>query len=71
MAQRTLNKLAVLNLRSLVREAKKTGRSQAKADGGGLTFTISASGYPAWVLRYRFQGGAARVHHRRSRDLGR
>jgi integrase len=31
----------------------------AKADGGGLTFTLSAAGTAAWVLRYRF-GGKAR-----------
>jgi len=26
----------------------------AKADGGGLTFTLSAKGTAAWILRYRF-----------------
>ena len=31
----------------------------AKADGGGLTFTLSAAGTAAWVLRYR-HGGKAR-----------
>lgn len=28
----------------------------AKADGGGLTFTLSVAGTAAWVLRYRFGG---------------
>lgn len=28
----------------------------AKADGGGLTFTLSASGRASWVLRYRIGG---------------
>jgi len=28
----------------------------AKADGGGLTFTLSAAGTAAWVLRYRHGG---------------
>ncbi|MEK9723718.1 MAG: Arm DNA-binding domain-containing protein [Rhodospirillaceae bacterium] len=28
----------------------------AKADGGGLTFTLSAAGTTAWVLRYRHGG---------------
>jgi integrase len=28
----------------------------AKADGGGLTFTLSASGRASWVLRYRIAG---------------
>jgi integrase len=28
----------------------------AKADGNGLTFTLSAAGTAAWVLRYRFGG---------------
>ena len=32
------------------------GRPVALADGGGLTFTLSAKGTAAWVLRYRFDG---------------
>lgn len=34
-------------------------RSGAASDGDGLTFTLSAAGTAAWVLRYRF-GGKAR-----------
>ncbi len=37
----------------------KTGVPLARADGSGLTFTLSAAGTAAWVLRYRF-GGAPR-----------
>lgn len=39
-----------------IRNWIKAGRKIAKADGGGLTFTLSASGTPAWILRYRFGG---------------
>lgn len=34
------------------------GRPIAKSDGDGLTFTLSAAGLPAWVLRYRVGAGA-------------
>jgi integrase len=34
----------------------KAGQPVAKADGSGLTFTLSAKGTAAWVLRYRFGG---------------
>lgn len=37
----------------------KSGAEVAKADGGGLTFTLSKAGRAAWVLRYRV-GGKAR-----------
>ena len=37
----------------------KAGAPLARADGGGLTFTLSAGGAASWILRYRF-GGAAR-----------
>src|SRR5882757_6533497 len=37
-----------------VRNWIKTGQSLALADGGGLTFTLSAKGTAARVLRYRF-----------------
>jgi integrase len=39
-----------------VRNWIKAGQSVAKADGGGLTFTLSAKRTAAWVLRYRFGG---------------
>jgi len=37
----------------------KAGAPLARADGGGLTFTLSAGGAASWILRYRF-GGVAR-----------
>lgn len=33
------------------------GDALSKSDGDGLTFTLSASGTAAWVLRYRLPGG--------------
>lgn len=39
-----------------IRRWIKAGTPVAKSDGGGLTFTLSASGTSAWVLRYRFGG---------------
>lgn len=42
-----------------IRRWIKAGVPVAKADGGGLTFTLSAAGTAAWVLRYRV-GGKAR-----------
>lgn len=39
-----------------IRNWMKDGDPVAKADGDGLTFTLSAKGTAAWVLRYRFGG---------------
>lgn len=39
-----------------IRRWIKAGVPLAKADGGGLTFTLSAAGTAAWVLRYRHAG---------------
>lgn len=39
-----------------IRNWIKTGQPVAIADGGGLTFTLSAKRTAAWVLRYRFGG---------------
>ena len=39
-----------------IRRWIKAGAPTAKADGGGLTFTLSAAGTAAWVLRYRHGG---------------
>ena len=39
-----------------IRRWIKAGVPVAKADGNGLTFTLSAAGTAAWVLRYRFGG---------------
>ena len=44
-----------------IRAWVKAGQPIAKADGGGLTFTLSAKGTAAWIVRYRFGG--------RSREL--
>lgn len=39
-----------------VRNWIKAGQPVARADGGGLTFTLSVKRTAAWVLRYRFDG---------------
>ncbi|WP_153146456.1 site-specific integrase [Dechloromonas sp. H13] len=39
-----------------IRHWIKSGMPIAKSDGDGLTFTLSAGGTAAWVLRYRFGG---------------
>lgn len=41
----------------------------AKADGGGLTFTLSEAGTAAWVLRYRFAGKARELTLGRYPDI--
>lgn len=51
----TANVLTDTQLRAWI----KTGVPLARADGSGLTFTLSAAGTAAWVLRYRF-GSAPR-----------
>ncbi|WP_347255710.1 tyrosine-type recombinase/integrase [Brachymonas denitrificans] len=50
-----MGKLTDVQIRNWI----KAGDPVAKADGDGLTFTLSAKGTAAWVLRYRF-GGKAR-----------
>lgn len=47
-----IDKLSDRQLRSWI----KAGAPVAKTDGGGLTFTLSAAGTAAWVLRYRHGG---------------
>ena len=42
-----------------IRNWVKSGKPVAKSDGDGLTFTLSAAGTAAWILRYRI-GGRAR-----------
>lgn len=49
---REVDKLTDRQLRTWI----KAGVPVAKADGGGLTFTLSAAGTAAWVLRYRHGG---------------
>ena len=39
-----------------IRRWIKAGSPVAKADGDGLTFTLSSAGTAAWVLRYRYGG---------------
>jgi integrase len=39
-----------------IRHWVRAGVAVAKADGGGLTFTLTAKGAASWVLRYRFGG---------------
>ena len=50
-----MGKLTDVQIRNWI----KAGNPTAKAHGDGLTFTLSAKGTAAWVLRYRF-GGKAR-----------
>lgn len=47
-----MGKLTDVQLRNWV----KAGKPLARADGDGLTFTLSAKGTASWVLRYRFGG---------------
>lgn len=47
-----INKLSDPQLRRWIR----AGLPLAKSDGDGLTFTLSAAGTAAWVLRYRHSG---------------
>ena len=47
-----VDKLSDRQLRAWI----KAGVPVAKSDGGGLTFTLSAAGTAAWVLRYRHGG---------------
>lgn len=47
-----VDKLSDVQIRAWI----KAKAPVAKADGGGLTFTLSAAGTAAWVLRYRFSG---------------
>jgi integrase len=49
---RLIDKLSDVQIRKLI----KAGRPVAVADGGGLTFTLSAGGTAAWILRYRYAG---------------
>lgn len=49
---RSINKLTDVSIRGWL----NTGQPIAKADGGGLTFTLSAKGTASWILRYRHGG---------------
>jgi len=58
-------KLTDIELRNWI----KAGQPVAKADGDGLTFTLSAAGTAAWTLRYRFAGKAKELTLGRYPDL--
>jgi integrase len=52
MPVETQNRLSQRKVASLVSAKKRT----AVSDGGGLTLTVSSTGYAAWVLRFRLHG---------------
>lgn len=49
-----MKKLSDVQIRSWIKEGKP--RANAQGEVPGLTFTLSAKGTAAWVLRYRFGG---------------
>jgi integrase len=53
-----------------IRHWVKAGVSLAKADGGGLTFTLSAGGSAGWILRYSFGGRRRELTIGRYPDIG-
>jgi integrase len=59
-------KLTDVQIRNWVRG----GSSVARSDGGGLTFTLSARGTAAWVLRYRYGGRPRELTLGRYPDIG-
>ncbi|MFM0173201.1 tyrosine-type recombinase/integrase [Paraburkholderia sediminicola] len=65
MAKIESNLLTDIQLRKWVR----AGAAVAKSDGGGLTFTLSAAGAAAWVLRYRLGGRRQEVTLGRYPDM--
>jgi integrase len=54
----------------LIRSWIRSGRPVARADGGGLTFTLSSKGTAAWVLRYRVGGRAREMTIGRYPEIG-
>lgn len=60
-----MGKLTDVELRNWI----KAGQPVAKADGEGLTFTLSAKGTAAWTLRYRYAGKAKELTLGRYPDL--
>lgn len=65
MARKNIELLSDAKLRALV----AAGNPIAKSDGGGLTFTLSANGTAAWVLRYYAGGRRKEVTLGRYPDL--
>ena len=59
-------KLTDVQIRNWVR----SGLPVARSDGGGLTFTLSAKGTAAWVLRYRYGGRPRELTLGRYPDIG-
>lgn len=53
-----------------IRHWVKAGVPSAKADGGGLTFTLSAGGSAGWILRYSFGGRRRELTIGRYPDIG-
>lgn len=60
-----MGKLTDVQLRNWI----KAGAPLAKSDGDGLTFTLSAKGSAAWVLRYRHGGKAKEISLGRYPDM--
>lgn len=60
-----MGKLTDVHIRNWVR----AGKPVAKADGGGLTFTLSAKGTATWILRYRYGGKGRELTLGRYPDL--
>lgn len=60
-----MGKLTNVQIRNWIKAADPV----AKADGDGLTFTLSAKGTAAWVLRYRFVGKARELTIGRYPDI--
>ena len=48
----------------------KAGKPLAKADGDGLTFTLSTAGVAGWILRYRHGGRRRELTIGRYPDIG-
>ena len=49
---KVVDKLTDIQIRRWI----KAGKPVAKADGGGLTFTLSTAGTASWILRFRHAG---------------
>ncbi|QRM20771.1 tyrosine-type recombinase/integrase [Dechloromonas sp. TW-R-39-2] len=60
-----MGKLTDIALRNWI----KAGKPLAKADGDGLTFTLSSTGTAAWVLRYRIAGSRKEITLGRYPDI--
>ena len=60
-----MGRLTDVDLRNWIRAGKPT----AKADGEGLTFTLSAKGTAAWTLRYSHGGKAKELTLGRYPDM--